>query len=95
MDTDGRGERRLTENTVMDIRPSISPDGTRIAFVTTRTGNYEIFTMNIDGSDVRRITDSEERDDYPVWHPDGQHLVVVSERNGEFDLYLVDSKSGF
>ncbi|MCP4174658.1 MAG: hypothetical protein GY758_28235, partial [Fuerstiella sp.] len=71
-------------------RPAVSPDGKRIAFVSTRTGNYDIFVMNIDGSEIRRITTSDERDDYPAWHPDGRQLVIVSERNGAFDLHLAD-----
>jgi TolB protein len=91
--TDGSNERRLTENTIMDIRPRVSPDGKRIAFVSTRDGNYEVYVMNIDGSGVQRITRSEERDDYPAWHPNGKQLVTVSERDGEFDLYLFDVES--
>ena len=74
----------------MDIRPRVSPDGKRIAFVSTRDGNYEVYVMNLDGSHVQRITNSEERDDYPAWHSNGRQLVTVSERNGEFDLYLFD-----
>ena len=74
----------------MDIRPRVSPDGKRIAFVSTRDGNYDVYVMNLDGSGVLRITHSDERDDYPAWHPDGKQLVIVSERDGEFDLYLVN-----
>ena len=74
----------------MDIRPRVSPDGSRIAFVSTRDGNYEVYVMNLDGSRVQRITNSEERDDYPTWHPNGTQLVAVSERDGDFDLYLYD-----
>ncbi len=90
MTADGSTEVRLTHNSIMDIRPTVSPDGTRVAFVSTRDGNYEIYVMDIDGSNVRRITHSEERDDYPAWHPNGKQLVTVSERDGEFDLYLHD-----
>ena len=89
MAADGSAERRLTDNNIMDIRPAVSPDGSRIAFVSTRAGSYNVFVMNIDGSDVRQMTDSEERDDYPTWHPNGQELIIVSERDGKYDLYLV------
>ena len=74
----------------MDIRPAVSPDGKKIAFTSTRDGNYEIYVMNIDGSDTKRITQSEERDDYPTWHPDGKRLVYVGEQAGKFDLYMVE-----
>ena len=74
----------------MDIRPRVSPDGSKICFVSTRDGNYEIYVMNIDGSDVVRITDNEERDDFPSWHPDGNRIVYVSERDGQKDIFLVN-----
>jgi len=90
MNLDGSDEKRLTNNTLMDIRPMVTPDGKRIAFTSTRDGNYEIYGMNIDGSASQRITDSEERDDYPTRHPDGKHLVYVGEQAGKFDLYMVE-----
>ena len=89
MDANGSNERRLTENTIMDIRPVVSPNGKQIAFTSLRNGFYNVYVMNLDGSEVRQVTDSEERDDYPTWHPDGKRLAVVSERKGKFDLYMV------
>ncbi len=74
----------------MDIRPAVSPDGRRIAFTSTRDGNYDVYVMNIDGSNVQRITHSEEREDYPAWHPDGEHVVFVGEHGGRFDLFVAD-----
>ena len=72
----------------MDIRPAVSPDGSRIAFTSTRDGNYDVYVMDIDGKNVKRITHSDEREDYPAWHPDGQHLVYVAEHGGRFDLFV-------
>ena len=90
MKLDGSEEIRLTNNTFMDVRPTVSPNGKRIAFVSSRDGNYEVYVANIDGTGVQRITHNEERDDYPSWHPNGRQLVMVSERDGLFDLYLVE-----
>jgi len=39
--------------------PSISPDGTRIAFASNRGRQWNIYVMNADGSDLRRLTDSQ------------------------------------
>ena len=74
----------------MDIRPAVSPDGKRVAFTSTRDGNYDIYVMNIDGSNVERVTSGDERDDYPAWHPDSARVVFVGERAGKFDLYMAD-----
>ena len=72
----------------MDIRPVVSPDGSQIAFTSTRDGGYNVYVMNIDGSNVRALTTGLDRDDYPAWHPDNRHVVIVSEKGGRFDLYL-------
>ena len=88
MSADGTDEKRLTENTIMDIRPVVSPDGSQIAFTSTRDGGYNVYVMKIDGTDVRALTTGLDRDDYPAWHPDGRHVVIVSEKGGRFDLYL-------
>ena len=80
----------MTESPRQDIRPKFSPDGKRIAFTSSRDGNYEIYVMNSDGTNLVRVTNHPELDDFPAWHPDGRRLVMVSERRGQFDLYLVD-----
>ena len=65
MNADGSNEKRLTSNTIMDIRPVVSPDGSQIAFTSTRDGGYNVYVMNIDGSNVRALTTGLDRDDYP------------------------------
>jgi len=59
---DGSGVRQLTrssggiENNLVD---SWSPDGTKVAFISNRDGEWLLYTMNVDGSGIRRITSSE------------------------------------
>ena len=90
MKPDGSEITRITENPFQDLRPRFSPDGKRLAFVSHRDGNFEIYLVNTDGSNLQRVTEHEERDDYPAWNPDGKSLVIVSEREGEHDLYRVE-----
>jgi TolB protein len=73
------------------MRPAWSPDGKRIAFVSARDGNLEIYFIDADGTGTRRITQHPDRDDFPVWHPDGRRLLVISERAGDSDLYMIDA----
>ena len=53
---DGSDLRRLTTNDAYDAEATVSPDGKRVVFTSTRDGDIELYSMNVDGSDVRRIT---------------------------------------
>ena len=51
VNSDGTGLKQLTTDGANDMRPTWSPDGAHIAFVSTRDGNAEIYVMNADGAD--------------------------------------------
>jgi len=72
-----------------DMSPRWSPDGRRIAFKSSRSGNWDIYVMNADGTNVVRVTDSPANDHDPVWMPDGQSVVISSDRDSREDLYRV------
>ena len=65
-----------------DTAPSWSPDGSRLAFMSARDGNWEIYTMNADGSQPARLTSNGSNDGLPTWSPDGSTLAFVSDRGG-------------
>ena len=67
----------------VDISPSVSPDGTRIAYATLRyktggTREFEIVTSGLDGSDRRRLTENQVRDRHPVWSSRGKIAFMSS-----------------
>lgn len=95
---DGTGEINLTQTeTVQEIQPAWSPDGTRMAFASDRDGNYEIFTMAADGSDVRQVTFVEGlffeyiHSFDPTWSPDGTQLAFTGFRSTPYtaEVYVV------
>jgi TolB protein len=56
--SDGKGLVKLTKSsggTTNNGLDSYSPDGTKIAFVSNRSGTYEIYTMNVNGTGVTRV----------------------------------------
>ena len=93
----GKGLKRLTrtkgdaEVLGDDSWPTWSPDGTRIAFTSNRTGNGEIWIMRSDGRNQRRIAGTGRRDDWaPAFSPDGTLLAFHSlGRSGPGRLYVV------
>ena len=72
---DGTDQRKLTSNGAYNAEATVSPDGSRIVFTSTRDGDIELYTMNTDGSDVRRITHRMGYDGGAFFSPDGKHLV--------------------
>jgi len=75
-------------------RASGSPaavDWGKIAFVSSRDGNPEIYTINTDGTDLTRLTNDPAVDEEPAWSPDGQRIAFVSERSGKSELYVMNA----
>ena len=58
---------RLTTNAAPDRNPTWSPDGSKIAFVSSRSGQYQIWTMNATGGSPLRITHTSGSEMYPAW----------------------------
>ncbi|MBI3250188.1 MAG: PD40 domain-containing protein [Deltaproteobacteria bacterium] len=63
----------------------------RIAFVSNRDGNEEIYTMNSDGTGVARLTNNPAIDRDPVWSPDGTRIAFASTRDGSGDIYIMNA----
>src|SRR5256886_2177835 len=71
--------------------PAFSPDGSRIAFVTQRDGNPEIYVMNADGTGVTRVTNDPQVDGRPTFTVDGQSIVFHSSRPaGKQEIWAVN-----
>ncbi len=59
----------------------------RIAFVSGRDGDAEIYVMNADGSGVEQLTDNDSVDTNPAWSPDGDRIVFTSDRDNDVEIY--------
>src|SRR3989449_334878 len=82
---------KLTPDTSSANDPAFSPDGSRIAFVSQRDGNAEIYVMNADGTGSTRITNDPQPDGRPAFTPDGQSLVFHSARTaGKQQIWAVN-----
>ena len=79
MNADGTDPRRLTRDADEDLSPAWSPDGSRIAFQSNRTGNNEIYVMHADGSGVTNITNTPDAGEFdPEWSPDGSKIAFAA-----------------
>ncbi len=72
---DGSDLRQLTNNGAYNAEATLSRDGKRIIFTSTRDGDIDLYTMNTDGTDVRRITTRIGYDGGAWFSPDGKQIV--------------------
>jgi Tol biopolymer transport system component/DNA-binding winged helix-turn-helix (wHTH) protein len=86
-------QSRLVSSTRPDLSASLSPDGRRLVFTSTRSGAADLWMSEADGSNAIRITTKGATQ--PRWSPDGLHIVFESGSAGNADIYLYDVKSGF
>ena len=73
--TDGTDLKRLTTTDGYDAEGTISPDGKKIVFTSTRDGDLDIYDMNLDGSQPRRLT-NELGYDGGAWHSQDSQWIV-------------------
>lgn len=95
MNPDGSDQTRLTVSPGEDAHPSVSPDGSKIAFHSRRDGPLNIYVMDADGSNVTAVTDTaaDTHEFFPVWSPDGDRIAFTGNtiNTGQFDVYVMDA----
>jgi Tol biopolymer transport system component len=87
---------RAVASTKADIHPQFSPDGSRVAFTSTRSGAWEIWVSDLDGSNASQLTSltAPTGTGAPRWSPDGQLIAFASDAEGQFDIFVVPAAGG-
>lgn len=94
MNTDGTDAHQLTDDNLLDQRPSLSADGSRIVWNQWSPfpgyTDRDIWTMNADGSGQELLFNGTAEDYSPQFTPDGQMVVMASE-TGDMDIRKIPS----
>jgi Tol biopolymer transport system component len=92
MDPDGRHLVNLTaKSKTDDMAPNWRADGRRIAFLSDRDGDLEVYTMRPDGSSVRQLTSNDGFEFQPNWSPDGGQITFTSDRTDSAEVFVMDA----
>ncbi|HYO81228.1 MAG TPA: S41 family peptidase [Bryobacteraceae bacterium] len=93
----GGEARLLVSHPATESRPLYSPDGTRIAFTSNRTGNGDVYVLTLATGQVQRLTFHEAPERADAWSADGRFVYFHSARAdiaGMNDILRVDAKGG-
>jgi Tol biopolymer transport system component/DNA-binding winged helix-turn-helix (wHTH) protein len=93
MDADASNQRQLTLDPRHDLKPSVSPDGRFVVFVSWRTGKTHLWRMGLDGADLKQLTDGD-GETYPSVSPDGRWVVYSSYGGGRPTLWRTPTEGG-
>lgn len=86
---------KLISSTRQQAAPAYSPDGTRLAFQSDRSGDWEIWTCARDGSDAAQLTHFRgPLTGTPRWSPDGKQILFDSRASGITQIYMVEASGG-
>jgi hypothetical protein len=93
---DGTGLERLTHDSYPYSRPSISPDGLEIAFISPRPdgGTAGLFVMRNDGTDIRPVVTTGPPPDAVGWTPDGRLVFAQAPAQGQWPDLCYVNKDG-
>lgn len=94
MDYDGKRIRQLTKSGTINLSPTWSPDGEKLAFISFRKGATGICLMDSSGKLSTVMMKKGELNSAPDWSPDGGSLVFSSDESGNTEIYRLDVVSG-
>lgn len=85
----------LIASTAWDSSPHYSPADGRIAIMSRRSGNWEIWVCGSDGKGCAQLTAMNgPQSGSPRWSPDGKRIAFNSAADGNFNIYVIDANGG-
>tara|TARA_B100001123_G_scaffold449145_1_gene613271 strand:- start:6221 stop:9370 length:3150 start_codon:yes stop_codon:yes gene_type:complete len=79
---DGGRAHPITTGPGYDRSPRVSPDATKVAFTSNRTGNGDIYVLDLKTADLKRLTHFDGGNSFGGWSPDSEWILFASRRDG-------------
>ena len=92
VDLAGKILKRLTNYRGIDISPSFSPKGDKVAFVSDRSGSPQIYVLDLSSGKTNRLTYNGQYNTSPSWSC--LNRIAYVSRDGKFDIFSIDPNGG-
>ncbi len=89
INTDGSGEKSLSNPDFDEFDPAFSPDGSQIIFVSKRKGTFTIAMMEKDGTKIRDLAQQKEKIRFPTVSPNGKFVAFIAYQNNVPGLFII------
>ena len=91
---DSRPPEKLFASTREQMDPAYSPDGKSIAFVSNRSGHWNLWIGNANGTGLREFEAEALLPFHPAWSPDNREIAFDSGASGKGEIWLVNASGG-
>lgn len=90
----GKGQiiKQLTQRSSLESNPRISPDGTRLLFVSNRSGSIHIYQKILSSGKEIRMTYEGRLNVEPSWSADGEFIVFASMKKKRYQIFVMDKR---
>lgn len=78
----------------MNSSAAVSPDGSRVAMILSKSGSPDVWVCNADGSGLQQLTRTRDDESSPCWSPDGKWICYAGRQGGVRGLYKVPASGG-
>lgn len=88
----GTAVTQLTTDPAHDVMPCVSPDDSRVAFASNRSGSWDIYMMSAEGGQAIQITSDDANELHPSWSHDGAMLAYcrLSDASDRWEIWVTD-----
>jgi len=91
MDLGKKTYRKITDAGTDSFRPVWSPDGRKIAYTSSKSGNYDVWVLSPDDGSEIQLTRNASYDGEPAWSPDGNEIAFVSADGAAREIWITSA----
>jgi Tol biopolymer transport system component len=92
--SDATDAEKLFPSIREELDPAYSPDGNSIAFISNRSGQWNLWTGHVDGSGLREFPTQSLLPFHPAWSPDGSEIAFDAMASGKGEIWLAGANGG-